>query len=194
MGTLAAIILLVSLNLAPIVAASLIGCGFLFLTGCLHTKEAYQSIDWSIIFLIYGMLGIGLAMQDTGAAQLIAGGMISAVENVFSDTVKPFAILAGIYLCTAILTELLSNNATIVLMAPITLWVAADMGIDPRPLLIATMIAASASFSTPIGYQTNTYVYGVGGYKFRDFAKIGLPLNFLYFTFSVILIPRIWPL
>ena len=193
-GTLAAIILLVSLNLAPIVAASLIGCGFLFLTGCLHTKEAYQSIDWSIIFLIYGMLGIGLAMQDTGAAQLIAGGMISAVENVFSEALKPYAILAGIYLCTAILTELLSNNATIVLMAPITLWVAADMGIDPRPLLIATMIAASASFSTPIGYQTNTYVYGVGGYKFRDFAKIGLPLNFLYFTFSVILIPLIWPL
>lgn len=193
-GTLAVIILLVSLNLVPIVAASLIGCGFLFLTGCLHTKEAYQGIDWSIIFLIYGMLGIGLAMQETGAASLISGGMVSLVETLFSDSIKPYALLAGIYLCTAILTELLSNNATIVLMAPIALGIATDLGIDPRPLFIATAIAASASFSTPIGYQTNTYVYGVGGYKFRDFAKIGLPLNLLYFTVSVLLIPRIWPL
>ncbi len=193
-GTLAVIILLVSLNLVPIVAASLIGCGFLFLTGCLRTKEAYQSIDWSIIFLIYGMLGIGLAMRDTGAANLIAGGMVSVVDSVFSDPVRPYALLAGIYLCTAILTELLSNNATIVLMAPIALGMATELGIDPRPLLIATTIAASASFSTPIGYQTNTYVYGVGGYKFRDFAKIGIPLNLLYFTLSVILIPLFWPL
>ncbi len=193
-ATLATVIILVSLNLVPIVAASLIGCGFLFLTGCLQPKEAYGAIEWSIIFLIYGMLGVGLAMQDTGAADLIAGGMVKAVESIFSDPIKPFALLAGIYLCTAILTELLSNNATIVLMAPIALGIAADLGIDPRPLLIATTIAASASFSTPIGYQTNTYVYGVGGYKFKDFAKIGLPLNLFYFAASVFLIPRIWPL
>lgn len=193
LATLATVIVLVSLNIIPIVAAAIIAVGFLFLTRCLKPKDGYAAIEWSILFLIYGMLGMGLAMQETGAANLIADTLVNMVETVVSDPYKPYALLAVIYLCTAILTETLSNNATVVLMAPIALGLASGLDIDPRPFVIATAIASSASFSTPIGYQTNTYVYGVGGYKFRDFAKIGLPLNILYFVVSVVLIPRIWP-
>ena len=189
---MAAIIILVSLNMVPIVAASLIACGILFFTGCVEPKEGYATIEWSILFLIYGMLGMGMAMQSTGAADLIAGGLINIAEVAFTDSLKPYVVLAALYLCTAVLTELLSNNATIVLMAPIALGLAATLGVDPRPFVIASAVASSASFSTPIGYQTNTYVYGVGGYRFRDFYKIGVPLNLLYFTVSVALIPKIW--
>ena len=189
---MAAIIILVSLNVVPIVAAVLIACGILFLTGCIEPKEGYAAIDWSILFLIYGMLGLGMAMESTGTAGLVAAGLIEITEFAFTDSLRPYIVLAALYLCTAIFTELLSNNATIVLMAPIALGLASTLQVDPRPFVIACAVASSASFSTPIGYQTNTYVYGVGGYRFRDFYKIGVPLNLLYFSFSVALIPRIW--
>ncbi len=192
LSTLALLIIVVSLNLVPIVAAALISCGFLFLTDCLKPKEGYAAIEWSILFLIYGMLGVGLAMRETGAANLIVEGLVTLVDSTVSDPLKPYILLAALYFCTALLTELLSNNATIVLMAPIALQLGETLEVDPRAFVIATTIAASASFSTPIGYQTNTYVYGVGGYKFKDFAKVGLPLNLLYFTISTFLIPTIW--
>ena len=101
-------------------------------------------------------------------------------------------MLAGLYLCTTVLTEFLSNNATIVLMAPVAMGIAETLGVDPRPFIITAAIASSASFSTPIGYQTNTFVFGVGGYRFADFYKIGLPLNIIFFIVSMALIPRIW--
>ncbi len=101
-------------------------------------------------------------------------------------------VLALFYLATMVMTETLSNNATVVLMAPLALSLGPELGVDPRPFVIAACIAASASFSTPIGYQTNTYVYGVGGYRFRDFTRAGLPLNAIYFLASVFLIPRLW--
>ena len=192
LSVLAAVITLVSLKIVPIVAAALIASCVLFLTGCVKPKEGYAAIEWSILFLIYGMLGVGLAMQKTGAADLLAVGLINVAELAVSDPLKPYVLLGALYLCTAILTEMLSNNATIVLMAPIALGLAGSLGLDARPFVIATAVASSASFSTPIGYQTNTYVYGVGGYKFRDFCKVGLPLNFLYFAVSVFLIPKIW--
>ena len=191
---LAGIIVLVTLSAVPIAAAALIATGLLFLTGCLKPKEGYLAIDWSILFLIYGMLGLGLAMQKTGGVDLLAQGLISASEASFPPHLKGVVLLAAVYLCTAVLTELLSNNATIVLMAPIALGLASSLGLDPRPFVVAAAIASSASFSTPIGYQTNTYVYGAGGYRFRDFLKVGLPLNILYFCGSILLIPRIWSL
>ncbi len=192
LSILVAIILAASFKLAPIAAATLTGVVALFLTGCLKPKEGYASIEWSLIFLIYGMLGVGIAMESTGAAVLLVKGLSSIVDVVFSDPLKPYVMLAMLYLCTTLLTEFLSNNATIVLMAPLALGIAETLGVDPRPFIIATAIASSASFSTPIGYQTNTFVYGVGGYRFADFCKIGLPLNLIYFTVSVVLIPRIW--
>ncbi len=194
LATVAAVILAVSLNLVPIVAAALIAAAVSYFIGVLKTKEGYASIEWSILFLIYGMLALGLAMQTTGAADLLASGL-SAVTGtgLIPPHLEPYAVLALLYLTTMVMTETLSNNATVVLMAPLALSLGAALGVDPRPFVIATCVAASASFSTPIGYQTNTYVYGVAGYRFRDFTKIGLPLNAIYCLVSVLVIPRIWP-
>ncbi len=172
-------------NILPIEISVFIGVGFLFLTGCLKPKEGYAAIDWSILMLIFGMLALGKGMESSGATEWLATLLQTLSGN-------PILILALLYLVTMILTETLSNNATIVLMAPIALQLGTQLGVDPRPFIITCCIASSASFSTPIGYQTNTYVYGVGGYRFTDFAKIGIGLNLTYFLFTVLLVPRIW--
>lgn len=193
LATVVGVIAAAGFGIMPIVAAALVGAAIVFLTGCLRTKEGYASIEWSILVLIYGMLGLGLAMQSTGTAALIAQGLYGLTDfPFFSAEVRPYILLAAIYLTTMVMTETLSNNATVVLMAPIALSLGPTIGVDPRPFIIACCIASSASFSTPVGYQTNTYVYGVGGYKFTDFARIGLPLNLLYFVVSIIGIPLIW--
>ena len=193
LATIVGVILAASFNLVPIVAAALLGVGVVFATGCLKTKEGYANIEWSILVLIYGMLALGMAMQTTGTAQLIAEGLARLAEfDWVALEVRPYIMLAAVYLTTMIMTETLSNNATVVLMTPIALSLGAHLGVDPRPFVIATCIASSASFSTPVGYQTNTYVYGVGGYRFLDFARVGLPLNALYFVMSLILIPIFW--
>lgn len=178
---------------APIEAAVLLGVAVVFATGSLKPKEGYAAIDWSILLLIYGMLGVGMAMETSGASQMIADGLIGLTQLGIPPEWQPWVLLAGLYLTTMLLTEVISNAATVVLMAPLAITLAATMGIDPRPFIVATCIASSASFATPIGYQTNTYVYGVGGYKFTDFTKVGLPLNLWYFTGCVILIPLLWP-
>ncbi len=192
LSVLASIIVFSSLNIIPIVAGAIIGCTILFATGCIKPKEGYDSIEWSILILIYGMLGVGLAMQETGTSDLISNGLVNVVNSTISESMRPYVLLALFYLSTAVLTEILSNVATIVLMAPLGLGLAASLQVNPQPFIIAACIASSASFSSPIGYQTNTYVYGVGGYKFRDFLKIGLPLAFIYFLVSIIVIPAVW--
>ena len=185
LGVLVGVVLLNSFGIVPIEASVFMGVAVLFATNCIRPKEAYASIDWSILILIFGMLALGLAMQTSGATLLIADLLQGLSEN-------PLLLLAALYLATTVLTETLSNNATIVLMAPIALELANQLGVDPRPFIITCCIASSASFSTPIGYQTNTYVYSVGGYRFSDFAKVGLGLNFICFTISILLIPRLW--
>lgn len=193
LATIVGVILAASFNILPIVSASLIGVAIVFMAGCLKTKEGYANIEWSILILIYGMLAMGLAMRTTGTADLLAQGLVSLADFEFiAESSRPYLILGALYLTTMVMTETLSNNATVVLMTPIALSLGATLGVDPRPFVIATCIAASASFSTPVGYQTNTYVYGVGGYKFRDFLRIGLPLNLLYFVVSLLLIPMVW--
>lgn len=193
LATVVAVILAAAFNIIPIVGAALIGAALIFVTGCLRSKEGYASIEWSILALIYGMLALGLAMESTGTAALIAQGLYKLTDFAFfSESIRPYILLGAIYLTTMVMTETLSNNATVVLMAPIALSLGATLGVDPRPFIIACCIAASASFSTPVGYQTNTYVYGVGGYRFTDFARIGLPLNMMYFVVSVLAIPWIW--
>lgn len=193
LATVIGVILAAAFNIMPIVAAALIGAAIIFVTGCLRTKEGYASIEWSILMLIYGMLGLGLAMESTGTASLIAQAIYGLTDNpFFGEAYRPYVLLAAIYLTTMVMTETLSNNATVVLMAPIALSLGETLGVDPRPFIIACCIASSASFSTPVGYQTNTYVYGVGGYRFTDFARIGLPLNLMYFIVSVFAIPLIW--
>lgn len=176
----------------PIVASATVGCVILFLTNCVKPKDGYSSIQWNLLFLIFGMLALGQAMESSGASLYIASKMINSVNAFVPEAWKPLAMLACIYLVTNILTEMISNNAAAVLILPIAVGIATTLGLNPRPFLVAVAIAASASFATPIGYQTNTYVYGVGGYKFTDFVRVGVPLNIIYFVGSMILIPLAW--
>ena len=150
-------------------------------------EEAHAAINWQVIFLLAGVLPLGIALTKTGTAQFIVDSTIDLLGNQ-----GPYITLAAIYLITAFLTEIISNNATAVLMAPIAISTAIGLGISPKPLLIAVCFAASTSFSTPVGYQTNTMVYNPAGYKFSDFIKAGVPLNIIFCILAVIFIPVFW--
>ncbi|MEM8549843.1 MAG: SLC13 family permease [Verrucomicrobiota bacterium] len=190
-GIIAVMIGAVTFAQVPIFGMAALAVTVLLLTGTVKPKDAYAAIEWRILVLIYSMLALGLTLYTTGATDL-ASSQLLALANWFPESMRPLIMLAVVYLMTNILTELLSNNATVVLMAPIAVAVGDMLGVDPRPFIIAACVASSASFTTPIGYQTNTYVYGVGGYRFGDFAKIGIPLNFLYFIGSIVIIPFFW--
>ncbi|MGC1481403.1 MAG: SLC13 family permease [Chthoniobacterales bacterium] len=182
-----AVMLLSAFEIIPIVSAALAGAVVVVLARCLDAREAYASVEWKILFLIVGMLGLGKAMEVTGGAKLIA----EAVAGGLADF-GPVVVLAAVYLMASILTELVTNNAVAILMTPIVIGIAASMGVDARPFIVAVMFGASASFCSPIGYQTNTYVFGAGGYKFSDFPKIGIPLNLMLWAIAVWLIPIFW--
>ncbi len=191
-GCIAGVIAASSFHLLNIEIAALLACAVIFMTGCLKPKDGYRAIEWNILFLIYGMLAAGLAMEETGASTWLVDRMIWAVNTVVPPEHKAVVMLAAFYLVAAVLTEILSNNAVAALMAPLALSLADQIGVDSRPFIIAVCIAASASFSTPIGYQTNTYVYGVGGYRFADFLKFGLPLGLLCMVVALFVIPAVW--
>jgi len=193
LATIVSVVLGETMSLVPIELGAIAGAVFLCLTGCIKPKEAYQSIEWNLIFLIFGMLALGLAMEKTGAAAWLAQNVVFGVEQVVAGSARPFTILATVYVITLILTEILSNNAVAALMVPIALGIANEAGLQAQPFIIAVAVAASAAFATPIGYQTNMYVYGIGGYKFGDFVRIGLPLNLLCFAVAMFVIPRVWP-
>ncbi|MFM7373932.1 MAG: SLC13 family permease [Chthoniobacterales bacterium] len=193
-ATLAAVIGVSAFELIPIEIAAIAGCVLLMVTGAIKPREAYASVDWPLMFLIYTTIALGTAMETTGAANYIAQNMVGMTAGWFEQAWKPIAMLAVIYILTVVITEVLSNNATVVLMMPIALGVAAQTGLDPRPFAIAIILGSSAGFATPIGYQTNTFVYSAGGYRFSDFFRIGLPLNLLYLVGALVLIPWIWPL
>jgi len=193
-ATLAAVIGVSAFELVPIEIAAIAGCVLLMVTGAIKPREAYASVDWPLMFLIYTTIALGTAMETTGAANYIAQNMVGMTAGWFEQAWKPIAMLAVIYILTVVITEVLSNNATVVLMMPIALGVAAQTGLDPRPFAIAIILGSSAGFATPIGYQTNTFVYSAGGYRFSDFFRIGLPLNLLYLVGALVLIPWIWPL
>lgn len=170
----------------PVVLTALLCALLVMVTGCLLPSEAYKAIEWKVIFMIFGMLGVGLAMTESGLAELIASGVEGFKEN-------PHLVLCLVYLVAAVMTELISNNAVAALLTPIAISVALGMGVDARPFVVAVMFGSSASFSTPIGYQTNTFVYGAGGYKFGDFFKAGFPLAVIMWLVASYLIPVIWP-
>jgi len=192
LGIIASVVLAETFGLVPIEIGAIAGSVIVCLTGCLKSRDAYESIEWNLMFVIFGMLALGTAMQHTGAAAWLAHNVVAGVDWLVSAPHKPLAMLACLYLVTMILTEILSNNAVAALMVPIALGIASEVGLDPRPFIIAVAFAASAAFATPIGYQTNTYVYGIGGYRFKDFIKIGVPLNLLCFLVAMYVIPRIW--
>jgi di/tricarboxylate transporter len=173
--------------------AALLACALIFITKCLPPREGYASIEWNLLFLIYGMLAVGVAMEETGTSKFVVDQLLTVVNQFVPDEHKPMVMLAAFYVLATILTELLSNNAVAALLTPLALSLGEQLGVDSRPFVIAVCIAASAAFATPIGYQTNTYIYGVGGYKFADFMKFGLPLNVICFVLAMLLIPVIWP-
>ena len=180
---------LAALGVLPISALALIAATSVVALGCLDHQEAYRAIRWDILMLIFGMLALGTAMEKTGAASLLVGQLAGLTGGL-----GPLAVLAVLYLVTSFLTEIMSNNAAAILLTPIAIGLGSQLGIDPRPFVVAVMFAASASFATPIGYQTNTLVYSAGGYRFSDFLKIGVPLNLVMFAASMIVIPMFWPL
>jgi di/tricarboxylate transporter len=193
LGTIAAVVTAETLGLVPIHLGAIAGALLMCFTGCIKPKEAYESIEWNLLFVIFGMLALGIAMQQSGAADWLARNAVAAVDHVVSGPHKPLVMLACLYLITMVLTEILSNNAVAALMAPIALGIAGEAGLEARPFVIAVTVAASAAFATPIGYQTNTYIYGIGGYRFRDFVRVGVPLNLLCFAVAMVVIPRVWP-
>jgi len=181
------VILAASLNFAPIVVASVVGAILLVLLGCITLDEAYQAIEWKIVFLLAGVLSLGTALEQTGAARLISSTVVSSV-GVYGNV----ALVSAFYLLTVILTSAMSNNATGALLAPIAIATAATLGVNPQPFLMAVVFAASASFMTPVGYQTNTMIYGPGQYKFIDFVRVGTPLNIILWLLATFLIPVFW--
>jgi len=172
----------------PIPGLALMAAVAMLLTGCIRAQEAYEAVEWNILTLIFGMLALGLAMEQTGAAHLLVQGIM----DVFGPH-APVLVLAALYLLSSALTELITNNAVAALLTPLALGMAATLGVDARPFLVAIMFGCSASFATPIGYQTNTYVYGAGGYRFIDFPRVGLPLNLILWLVATALIPVMWP-
>ena len=185
-------IVLAAFGILPILKGAIISAVILLLLRIISPNEAYQSIHWQVIVLISALIPLGIAIESTGTAAFI-GQLISETVSDFSPNKQPYILLGLIYLITMILTEVSSNTATAIIMAPIVMAVTNQMGIDARPFIFAVCFAASASFVTPVGYQTNLMVYGPGGYKFSDFIKVGLPLSIIFWLLAILFIPIIWP-
>ena len=188
-GVILGVVGLSALNVMPIAGLAIAGAIVAVLAGCVTIERAYESIEWPILMLIFGMLTVSTAMANSGAATLIVEVVTGAAQDF-----GPVVMLAAVYLITSLFTEVLSNNACAVLITPIVIGIAEQTGLNPRPLVVAVMLGSSASFATPIGYQTNTYVYNIGNYRFTDFLKIGVPMNILMLIVAVLVIPMFWPL
>lgn len=173
----------------PVIGMAFGAALFCLFTGCITPKDTYEAIEWKVIFMIMGMLGLGLGLEKTNLAAVGADFLIS-----ISGGLNPVFIVAIFYLFAAVMTELISNQAVAALLTPVAISVGLQLGLDPRAFVVAVMFGSSASFSTPIGYQTNTLVYGGGGYKFGDFFKVGFPLAILLWIIASFIIPMIWDL
>ncbi|WP_425439382.1 SLC13 family permease [Poseidonocella sedimentorum] len=189
LAALMSIVGLAAFNVAPILVLTVFAVTAVLVTRCIDADEAFSFIEGRLLALIFAMLAIGAALEASGAVALIVDAVAPALTGL-----PPFLVVWAIYLLTSILTELVSNNAVAVVVTPIAIGLAQAVGFDPRPLVIAVMMAASASFATPIGYQTNMLVYGPGGYRFTDFLKVGIPLNLSTGLLASALIPWFWPL
>lgn len=186
-AALIGIVTLAALNVAPILLLAVLAVALVLVTGCIDAEEAFSFVDGRLLALIFSMLAVGAGLQNSGAISLLVDN-IAPVLSTLPLTVVIFCV----FLLTTILTEIVSNNAVAVIMTPIAISLAAALGIDARPLVVAVMIAASCAFATPIGYQTNTLVYGPGGYRFTDFMRIGIPLNLSMSLLASAVIPLFW--
>ncbi len=187
--TLTAIVVLSALGLAPIAALAFVGVAVVLLTRCIDAEEAFAFIDGRLLTLIFAMLAVGAGLENAGAVALIVNSL-----TPFLAGLSPVLLVLVVYALTSFLTEIVTNNAVAVILTPIVISLGTALGIDPRGLVVAVMMGASASFATPIGYQTNTLVYGPGGYRFTDFLRVGIPINILLAGVACIFIPIFWPL
>ena len=189
LAIVAAVVGLAVLSPLPIVMTAIAGVIAMTATGCLHREDLYSGVSWDVILLLAGVIPLGIAMSKSGGADWLAGTMSSAAADL-----HPIFILMGIYLVTTVMTEIVSNNAAAVVLVPVALSMAEELSLRPLPLVLAVMFAASTSFLTPIGYQTNTMIYGTGVYRFTDFVRIGAPLNVVLMVATSVSIWWLWPL
>ena len=188
LGALILMIIMLVVKVVPGAIAALISAGIVLFTGCVPFAKAYKSISWTSVVMIAAMIPMGLAIQKTGAAEMISNSLIS-----FLGKDNPTLLLAGIFILTTTFSQFINNSATAVLMAPIVLLAASTIGISPEPLLITVAISASTAFLTPIGTTTNAMVMSSGNYKFMDYLKVGFPLLILFIITTLLLVPIIWP-
>ncbi len=181
-----AMVAVVTIGWFSMLEAALLAAGLLILTGCTNSRTARRSPDWQVLVVIATSFGIGAALEKTGAASLLAGGLIGLANG------DPLITLSLVFVATAILTSLATNNVAAVLIFPIALQAAESMGVSPTPFILTLMVAASASFATPIGYQTNLMVFNVGGYRFGDFVRVGVPLTLVVGLVTVLVVPLVW--
>ncbi len=177
-----------TLGIADIMTCALTAAFLMIITGCLQMRDAYKALQGDVLMLIAGTIALGAAMQKSGASQLYAESFLSLFA-----TFSPLIVLGAVILLTSVCTQILSNNATAVLLLPIAISTAAGIGVDPKPFIVGICFGASACFATPVGYQTNLMVYGPGGYSFKDYMKLGIPLNLFVVLSSTLFIPLIWP-
>jgi di/tricarboxylate transporter len=187
--TIAGVVSVVSFGLLPIVTAATAGCAVLMLTGRLTPRQAYRAIDLSIVFLLAGSLALGMALEKTGVTHSLASAL-----GKLGGAASPFVVLGCFFLVAVIVSEFMSNSGTVPLLAPLALSVAGEMGVNPKALLVAVTFGSSAAFAMPIGYQTSLMIYGPGGYRFKDFIRMGIPLDVLLAVLALWLIPMYWPL
>ena len=188
-AALVGMIVLMVTGVVPTVIAALMAAAAMILGGCLSTREAYRSISWSSVVLIAAMIPMGRALEVTGGASVVAEGLVSTLGNL-----SPVILMAGVFLLTTGFSQVINNTATAVLVAPIVIQAAVDLGVSPHPLLMIVAVAASTAFLTPIGTTTNIMVFSPGGYRFMDYVKVGLPLMLLFLAVTLVLVPVIWPL
>jgi di/tricarboxylate transporter len=186
-GVLAGIVLLSAFDLAPIQLLAFVGVAVVLLTGCIDAEEAFSAVDGRLMGLLFGMLGVGAGLENSGAVDLIVAWAAPTLKGL-----PPYVLVFLVYAGTSFLTEIVSNNAVAVIVTPVVIGLAQTMGVDPRPLIVTVMIGASASFATPIGYQTNTLVYGPGGYRFTDFVRFGVPLNVISAIVCTLVVPVLY--
>ena len=160
----------------------------MILFGCIHLRDSYRALQGNVLLLIVGAIALGVAMEKTGTTKLYANAFLSLFSGLDARYV-----LGGVMLLTSLITHVLSNNATGVLLLPIAVSTALTLGVDPKPFIIGVCFGASACFASPLGYQTNLLVYGPGGYRFSDYLKLGVPLSLIVIGMGVVLIPIFWP-
>jgi di/tricarboxylate transporter len=188
-GVVGAVVGVAALGVLPIVVAALTGALLMILTGCLKPTEIYDAVQWDVIFLLAGVIPLGIALETTGGADLIADLVVQSATFL-----PPLGVLALMYLVTALLTNIISNNASVVLMIPVAVEAAQQLGVNIFSFILAVTFAASTAFMTPVGYQTNLFVYGPGGYRFTDYLRVGTPLQLLFTVVTTVGIAVIWPL